>query len=237
MGIKSYLKENPNLLAQAFQLYSAVLGRNTIRGKQGNRVILNGVLRKHCCIEIHGVDNEIVVDPRSCLQHCRIYIKGDHNRIHIGSQVHMNHTELWIEDCRNELVLGDYTSTDGKREAPVHLAVIEGTHMVLGQDCMLSSGIEIRTGDSHSIILTGSGEAAENGEIPVRINPSKDVVIGNHVWIGTRAMILKGSGIADDCIVGAGSLVTGSFEETGCALAGNPAKILRRGISWKRERI
>ena len=107
------------------------------------------------------------------------------------------------------------------------MAVIEGTRIILGKDCMLSSGIEIRTGDSHSIV-NNEGD---------RINPSKEIVVGNHVWIGTRAMLLKGSRIADDCIVGAGSIVTGSFDEAGCALAGNPAKVLRKDVSWKRERI
>jgi bifunctional N-acetylglucosamine-1-phosphate-uridyltransferase/glucosamine-1-phosphate-acetyltransferase GlmU-like protein len=35
--------------------------------------------------------------------------------------------------------------------------------------------------------------------------------IGDNVWVGTRAVILKGSRVADGCIVGAGSLIAGKF--------------------------
>ena len=232
MGIKSYLKSDPQRLARLFRGCTLLTGRNKIRGKQGNRLEAPGALLHHCRIRLCGTNNEIVIEDLSRLQHCRIYIKGNHNRIHIGREVCLTHTELWIEDDHNELTLGEHTSTDGKPEAPVHLAVIEGTRMVLGKDCMLSSGIEMRTGDSHSIVLAGT-----EGEEIVRINPSKDVVLGDHIWVGTRAMVLKGSRIPDDSIVGAASLVTGSFEEAGCALAGNPAKVVREGVSWKRERI
>jgi acetyltransferase-like isoleucine patch superfamily enzyme len=87
--------------------------------------------------------------------------------------------------------------------------------------------IEIRTGDSHSI-LDMSGN---------RINPSSNVVIGNHVWVGSRVIILKGAQISDFSIIGAGSIVSGEFPDTNVILAGVPAKIVKDNINWKRERI
>ena len=227
MGVKQFLKENTALLAKLFHMYSVLLGVNKIKGKAGNQLIAEGAFLKRCRIQINGTNNQIVVEDLARLQNCMIYIQGNGNQIHIGKSVSLNYAELWIEDNDNRLQIEDGSSADGKKQAPVHMAVIEGTRIILGKDCMLSSGIEIRTGDSHSIV-NNEGE---------RINPSKEIVVGNHVWIGTRAMLLKGSRIADDCIVGAGSMVTGSFDEAGCALAGNPAKVLRKDVSWKRERI
>ena len=227
MGVKQLLKENTALLAKLFHMYSVLLGANKIRGKAGNQLIAEGAFLNRCCIQINGTNNKIDIDDLSRLQNCMIYIQGNGNQIHIGKSVSLNYAELWIEDNDNRLQIEDGSSADGKKQAPVHMAVIEGTRIILGKDCMLSSGIEIRTGDSHSIV-NNEGE---------RINPSKEIVVGNHVWIGMRAMLLKGSRIADDCIVGAGSIVTGSFDEAGCALAGNPAKVLRKDVSWKRERI
>lgn len=227
MGVKQFLKENTALLAKLFHMYSVLLGVNKIKGKAGNQLIAEGAFLKRCRIQINGMNNQIVVEDLAQLQNCMIYIQGNGNQIHIGKSVSLNYAELWIEDNDNRLQIEDGSSADGKKQAPVHMAVIEGTSIILGKDCMLSSGIEIRTGDSHSIV-NNEGE---------RINPSKEIVVGNHVWIGTRAMLLKGSRIADDCIVGAGSMVTGSFDEAGCALAGNPAKVLRKDVSWKRERI
>ena len=227
MGVKQFLKENTALLEKLFHMYSVLLGVNKIKGKAGNQLIAEGAFLKRCRIQINGTNNQIVVKDLARLQNCMIYIQGNGNQIHIGKSVSLNYAELWIEDNDNRLQIEDGSSADGKKQAPVHMAVIEGNRIILGKDCMLSSGIEIRTGDSHSIV-NNEGE---------RINPSKEIVVGNHVWIGTRAMLLKGSRIADDCIVGAGSMVTGSFDEAGCALAGNPAKVLRKDVSWKRERI
>lgn len=53
------------------------------------------------------------------------------------------------------------------------------------------------------------------------------IQIGDNVWIGCNSVILPGVTIADDCIVGAGSIVTKSFLERGSIIAGNPARILR----------
>jgi len=54
------------------------------------------------------------------------------------------------------------------------------------------------------------------------------IKIGNNVWIGANAIILPGVEIADGCVIGAGEVVTKSFTEENCIIAGNPAKIIRR---------
>ena len=48
--------------------------------------------------------------------------------------------------------------------------------------------------------------------------------IGNHVWIGKRAIILKGVTIGDGSIVGMGAVVTKDVPSNSLAV-GNPAKI------------
>lgn len=53
--------------------------------------------------------------------------------------------------------------------------------------------------------------------------------IGRHCFIGGRSLILPGVTIGDGCIVGAGSVVTKSVPP-GCAVAGNPAVVIREGI-------
>jgi len=57
---------------------------------------------------------------------------------------------------------------------------------------------------------------------------TKPIVIGNNVWIGANAIILPSVHIANGCIVGAGAVVTKSFLEENCVIAGNPAKVLKR---------
>jgi acetyltransferase-like isoleucine patch superfamily enzyme len=54
----------------------------------------------------------------------------------------------------------------------------------------------------------------------------KPVKIGNHVWIGIRATILKGVTIGDNAVIGAGAVVTSDVEPN-TLVAGNPAKKIR----------
>lgn len=56
----------------------------------------------------------------------------------------------------------------------------------------------------------------------------EDVYIGNNSWIGMNAVILPGVKLGDHTIVGAGAVVTKSFPEGNCLIAGNPAKIIRK---------
>lgn len=57
--------------------------------------------------------------------------------------------------------------------------------------------------------------------------PGKDVVIGEKCWIGMNSLILPGVILGPNTIVGGGSVVTKSFPEGNCVIAGNPAKIIK----------
>ena len=91
---------------------------------------------------------------------------------------------------------------------------------------MFSSDIRISTGDSHSILQDGK-----------RVNPSENVIIGDHCWIGTKVDILKGSRICNGSIVGCRALVLSKFEEKNIVLAGVPAKKVKENTDWCRERV
>jgi acetyltransferase-like isoleucine patch superfamily enzyme len=56
----------------------------------------------------------------------------------------------------------------------------------------------------------------------------KDVIIGKQCWLGMNAIILPGIVLGDKTIVGAGSVVTKSFPEGNCIIAGNPARMIRK---------
>ena len=66
------------------------------------------------------------------------------------------------------------------------------------------------------------------------INISKEISIGNNVWIGCRNTILKGSIIMDNSVIGANSLVNKEFKKENVLIAGNPAKILKENIVWEK---
>ena len=135
----------------------------------------------------------------------------------------MRQVEIVIEDDGNNISVG----SGGRLYGPTQLAAIEGTRIIIEEDCLFSSGVKIRTGDSHSIVdMEGN-----------RINPSEDVVIGEHVWLGTDVICLKGTRIPGHCIVGARALTNRSFAEGNCVLAGVPARIVKTGVDYLCKRL
>ncbi len=99
-------------------------------------------------------------------------------------------------------------------------ATIRVAHKVsIGDQCAISWNVTIMDSDFHEYTL-------EDGTVPLK---TKEVVIGNNVWIGNNVLILKGVTIGDNAIVAAGSVVTKNVPE-GTVVAGNPAKIIKNGV-------
>lgn len=73
-----------------------------------------------------------------------------------------------------------------------------------------------------------------------RISNTKEVHIGDYCWVGMNSVILPGVTLGTRTIVAAGSVVTKSFPEGFCVIAGSPAKIIKKldpklFIPWKDE--
>ena len=58
------------------------------------------------------------------------------------------------------------------------------------------------------------------------------IIIGDHVWVGNRTTISKGTVIPNESIVASNSLVNKDFTNAGscCMIAGMPAKIVKHGV-------
>ncbi len=91
--------------------------------------------------------------------------------------------------------------------------------VTIGDQCLLSN-CEIVDNDFHNL-HPGSRHAPPG---PATRAP---VVIGNNVWIGSHALIMKGVHIGDNSVVGAGSVVRSDVPE-GVVVAGNPHAIVKR---------
>ncbi len=158
------------------------------------------------------------------LHRVTFFIRGDNHQIQIGKGCKFNRGgEIWFEDNSGSLIVGQYSTFEN-----VHIAVTEpGSKVFIGEHCMFAYDVDVRTGDSHSIINLDSGQ---------RINFAQDIYIGDHIWVAAHTIILKGVSIAAHSVIATGSVVTGKHDEEGVILAGNPAKIVKRHITWTRER-
>lgn len=89
----------------------------------------------------------------------------------------------------------------------------------IGDNVKITSGVTILAHDySVSVHRIKFGDFV-GGSLPV--------TIGNNVFIGTKATILMGTEIGDNCIIGANSVVKGTFP-SGSVIAGNPAKVIMK---------
>lgn len=200
--------------------------RNVFRIKgrgHGNTIETSCALLKRVNIHFGGRGNRVIIEDFARLTDVNLYIYGDNNTVRIGPWSYIAKLTVCTENGGNEISIGRHALIIGPNE----LAAIEGTKITVGDDAMISSEVHFRTGDSHSVLDLERR----------RINASRDITLGDHVWIGTRATVLKGTVIPDDCIVGACALMSGKFEEPHCVITGVPAKITKRGVTWCRKRI
>ena len=219
--IKHFLKSHPRLLSAFFACYNALPWNNRIKRKKHNKVLVKGLMQ-HCKITFCGKNNTVEIRDGAILKNCTMRIAGNGNHIVFCERSFAKGADLCTEDDENRIEIGQRTNLCGK----IHLAAIEGTKILIGEDCLFSSEIVFRTGDSHSILdLEGN-----------RTNPSQDIVIGDHVWLGHRVLINKGVELGANNIVGTAAVVTKSIPETHSVIAGIPAKVVKTGVNWDKER-
>lgn len=109
-----------------------------------------------------------------------------------------------------------------------------GDYSGIGNSCRLPNDVKI---GSHvmmapGVVIISTNHNCDRTDIPMCFQgeaEKKPVTIDDDVWIGTNAIILPGVSIARGTIVGAGSVVTKSFDEYS-VIAGNPARIIRSRI-------
>lgn len=142
-----------------------------------------------------------------------------------------------ILDIRGRLELYDNV----KLGPGTFLRVGKNALMVLEKDVHSSSGLNIY---SYYKIIIGEGSKLGWNSIIMDTDshPLYDVIrgtttkiyaptiLGKHCWVGTSSMILKGTHLADEITVKAGSIVSGRFNSVRTIIGGNPAKEIESGM-------
>jgi len=173
-------------------------------------------------INVDGHGNRIIIENGvSIHRKSSIVVSGDNNIVHIKKGTHMSEGgRIRIEGNGNKLLIGE----NSKLINVFFSMGDDDTNIEIGKDCLFSANVILRNWDNHSIVTVDNPK--------IRISKGESVVIGDHVWIGYGSTILKGVNIGHDSIVGTMSVVTRDVEPN-TIVVGNPAKMVRDGISWE----
>lgn len=195
-----------------------------------NTVEIPNALKSCVKLRIDGLHNTIIIktEPKYINGRLDISIYGNNNTIYIDNAVSVNgfmsillgnkHSNFTaINDSK--FVIGSGTSIEYMSYSTFN----SGAYCNIGKNCMIGHDVTILNTDAHPVFDINSHRI---------VNFVHGIIIGDHVWLGSKSSILKNTIVADDCIVGYGAVVSGKFATSHCAIAGNPAKIVKCGITW-----
>lgn len=169
-------------------------------------------------IVFNGENNILYCEESVTLTHSRICFSGSNSLVYLGS----NGSDYAL----NVVLYNDTVFHMGRNNgitAKMTVILSEQRHCFIGDNGIFAVGICIRNADPHLIY---------DSKTRKRINPSKSVYIGDHVWIGQDSLILKGTQIDSGSVIGGGSVVAGKHIPHNSIWAGNPVRRIRSGTFW-----
>jgi acetyltransferase-like isoleucine patch superfamily enzyme len=148
--------------------------------------------------------------------------------VEIGNHVSIYAASQFAVGEKAHVRIGDFTLLVGA-------LITAETQVEIGSHCLISWGVGIADSDFHPIAAAARRMDAEalapyftaRPARPLDAIRSRPVRIGNNVWIGMNAIILKGVTVGDNSVIAAGAVVTKDVS-AGTVVAGNPARFAKR---------
>jgi acetyltransferase-like isoleucine patch superfamily enzyme len=150
---------------------------------------------------------------------------ADDCRTIIGGQNRQHSRFIITQWSKRTLVdVGQGTSSNG-----VNLVAMgEGAVILVGEDCMFSTGVWVKSSDMHAIVDLATDKMLN------RNRNAGDIEIGRHVWIGQDVLITQGVKVGSGAVLGAKALVRHDVPAN-TMWAGVPAQQLRENVTWTRS--
>ncbi|NET73164.1 MAG: acyltransferase, partial [Sphaerospermopsis sp. SIO1G2] len=167
-------------------------------------------------IQIAGINNQIFISKSTSLYNLQVIINGNNNKLKIGENCTISGFIEMFGDG-NEISIGKDTLIS----SDVRLTAHRGKHIKIGERCLIADLTDIRTTDSHSIL----------NDQKERINYDESVEIGDRVWLAREVMVLKGTIIGNDVVIGPRSVVSQKIPPNSIAV-GFPARVVRTNTTW-----
>lgn len=124
-------------------------------------------------------------------------------------------------ECGKHIFIGDKVIIN------MNCTFLDDNYITIGNNVLIAPNVQLYTA-THPV--SASERFVENwdeksGELFFRTK-ALPITIGNDVWIGGGVIVLPGITIGDNCVIGAGSVVTRSIPSNSLAV-GNPCKVIR----------
>ncbi len=152
--------------------------------------------------------------------------------------------ELKIEP-RGEIRFGRFVWIGDGTKIRCHEGLVEiGAKTAMGQECTISAYQHVRIGEqcviADRVMFIDFDHGVVEVERPIRLQGiyKRDVEVGNNVWIGYGACILRGVSVGDNAVIGTNAVVTKDVPAN-AIVGGVPARIIRmreapRELRWER---
>ena len=138
-------------------------------------------------------------------------------RIEFRGTANIGHGSKISVGKSGELILGDNFTISAES------SIIAFKSITIGDNCLIAWNTQIMDTDFHTITDFDKNI----------LNAPASIILGNKIWIGARCMVLKGAEIPSNCVIGAGSIVSGKITVENQLIVGSPAKAVRSGINWE----
>ena len=187
-----------------------------------NSIIGEGIPKLiNSTIEFVGKGNILYCDKNVTLEDSKIVFHGNNSIVYLSSNY--NNYKLDVSMYNNNTL---YFGKDNYINQKLLIILSEEKNLFVGNECLFSTGIVFRTADPHLIYDNKSHE---------RLNYSKSIYLGDHIWVGQNTIILKGTQIDSGSIIGAMSLVSGKRIKHNTINAGVPIREIKKKIFWTRQ--
>ncbi|ORM67023.1 acyltransferase [Pantoea rwandensis] len=190
------------------------------KDERNNIINYEGNIISNMKITFIGSNNTLNVHKNTKLKNSTFTFDCDNGTCTLGDNSFNGMVRVG-QDCI--VTIGDGVTFTGW----TYISTAEGSKVEIGDDCMFASNIEIRSDDAHPFFDVDTGR---------RLNPTQDIIIGNHVWIAAKAVILNGGSIGDGSILGYGSILKKKIPNN-CVAVGLPARVVKKNIAWERPHL
>lgn len=172
-------------------------------------------------IEWLGKDSYVKIYEPFVINKCFFQV-GDNGHIEIQENSNMFELYIRMAAANSKVEIGNNFITSTAK----FILARGGSNnsIIIGNNCLFSYNISILTSDEHSVFDVNTKKLLNNS--------GGNIVVSDHCWLGNDVCLTKRAKLPQDTICATKSLINKEFLEKNTMLAGIPAKIIKKFVSW-----